>query len=441
MPCPAFGSAMKIRLSTALIVLAAALLAAGPALGQGEPEAPTQSPPAHEASNPPPARPAKHREGPNPCMTPDPGFGFYDKWESISLGQMIAPQKGGIRSDGGFDLVVHFHGHEPVRKEFIKTGGGVVLVGIDLGLGSGPYETAFANPTLFPRILDSVEEHMKKRTGKQNAHVRHLALSSWSAGYGATSQILRQPAGKKVEAVILLDSLHAGYKEGTKGEVRGIQIAQFVDYARLATKKQRFMMLTHSSIIPPGYASTTEVAEHVVGELGGKLKKAKRSDVLGLEMIDRFDKGDFHVRGYEGNDKPDHCAHLGLMADIMKVHIVPRWKTPRGRAATKLGDCVGGPLAWGPCTPLGALPHVERRGRCPLHPQRGCTPLGAPPRLERRGRCPLHPQRGAAPAPRPREKGLGAPSLLAISHPAFVHCTRRCVWPHAPWGPRVHVGV
>jgi transaldolase len=53
----------------------------------------------------------------------------------------------------------------------------------------------------------------------------------------------------------------------------------------------------------------------------------------------------------------------------------------------------------------GAAP-VPRRGLCPLHPQRGL--------------CPLHPQRGAAPAPRPREKGLAAPSLLAISHPGFV---------------------
>jgi hypothetical protein len=53
--------------------------------------------------------------------------------------------------------------------------------------------------------------------------------------------------------------------------------------------------------------------------------------------------------------------------------------------------------------------------------QRGCRGE----RLLASGALPLHPRRGAAPAPRPREKGLGAPSLLAISHPAFVHCTRR----------------
>jgi hypothetical protein len=48
-------------------------------------------------------------------------------------------------------------------------------------------------------------------------------------------------------------------------------------------------------------------------------------------MIERFDKGNFHMRGYTGDDKPDHCAHIGLMADIVRAHIEPRWKTPKGR--------------------------------------------------------------------------------------------------------------
>jgi hypothetical protein len=93
------------------------------------------------------------------------------------------------------------------------------------------------------------------------------------------------------------------------------------------------MILTHSSIIPPGYASTTEVAQYVVGELGGKEKKATKSDVLGLKMFARYNKGNFHSWGYLGNDKPDHCAHIGLMAGIMKNQILPRWKTPPGRLA------------------------------------------------------------------------------------------------------------
>jgi len=276
--------------------------------------------------------PKKRRGGIHPCMTPDPGWGLYDPWSNApSIGQMVAPRKGGITKTGAFDLIVHFHGHEPIRKEFVKTAKGSVLVGIDLGIGSGAYSSGFASPQVFTQLIASVEAAMAKKTGNKNAHVRHLALSSWSAGYGAIEQILRQPAGKRVEAVVLLDSLHTGYVDEHSHALKTQQIDVFVDYAKRAAKKQTFMYMSHSSIIPPGYASTTEVASYVIGELKGKPKKAKRADVLGLDMIRRFDKGDFHVRGYTGDDKPDHCAHIGLMADIIRVHLEPRWKTPRAK--------------------------------------------------------------------------------------------------------------
>jgi hypothetical protein len=313
----------------ARVAAAEATTVEGAAAGAAEatPEAsPADRAPARRTPPKPP-----RRGGINPCMTPDPGFGVYDGWSTApSIGQMIAPHKGGVTKNGGFDLVVHFHGHEPIRKEFVKTAKGAVLVGIDLGIGSGAYQSAFAAPHVFPRLLESVEAEMSRRTGKK-AHVRKLALSSWSAGYGAIEQILRQPIAKKVDSLILLDSLHAGYQDDQSKALKDEQLTPFVDFAKRAAAGKTFMYLSHSSIIPPGYASTTEVADYVVHKLRGKLKKTKRQDLLGLDLIDRFDKGDLHVRGYTGDDKPDHCAHIGLMADVMRVHLTPRWKTPRGK--------------------------------------------------------------------------------------------------------------
>jgi hypothetical protein len=283
-----------------------------------------------------PAKPAKKRRGGiHPCMTPDPGFGAYDTWSrAVSLGQMIAPKSGGVRKDGGFDLVIHFHGHEPIRKEFVKTSTGVVLIGIDMGIGSGAYQSGFASPQTFTKLIASVELEMAKRSGNLKAHVRKLALSSWSAGYGAVDQILRQTGGKNIDAVILLDSLHAGYDNEQAKTLKTVQIEPFIAFAKRAAAGKTFMFMSHSSIIPPGYASTTEVTSYVISQLNGKPVKAKREDVLGLDMIRKFDKGNFHVRGYEGDDKPDHCAHLGLIAGIMKTHILPRWKTPQTKTSS-----------------------------------------------------------------------------------------------------------
>ncbi|MBK8251112.1 MAG: hypothetical protein IPK82_00385 [Polyangiaceae bacterium] len=293
----------------------------------------TKNQPAKSTGSSKPAK--KRRGGIHPCMTPDPGFGNYDSWSrAVSMGQMIAPKSGGVRKDGGFDVVIHFHGHEPIRKEFVKTSNGVVLVGIDLGIGSGAYQNGFASPQTFPKLLASIEAEMAKRSGNAKAHVRKLALSAWSAGYGAIDQILRQTGGKNIDSVILLDSLHAGYENEQQKTLKTVQLDPFVAFAKRAASGKTFMFMSHSSIIPPGYASTTEVASYVVQKLGGKPAKAKREDVLGLDMIRKYDKSNFHVRGYEGDDKPDHCAHLGLIAGIMKTHILPRWKTPQAKVAS-----------------------------------------------------------------------------------------------------------
>jgi LysM repeat protein len=283
--------------------------------------------------------------GVNPCMTPDPGYGIYDEWaRGISMGQLLAPQRGGLTKSGGFDLIVHFHGNYPVRKEFVKSARGIVLVAIDLGVGSGAYYQAFASPQAFENLIASVEKEMTRRNGGKKARVRKLALSSWSAGYGAIAQILRQPLGRKVDALVLLDSLHAGYANASapklSDRLRVTQLDPFVDFAKKAARGQKLMFQSHSSITPPGYGSTREVSSYMVQALGGKMKKAKRSDVLGLQMFERFDRGGYKVRGYRGDDKPDHCAHLGLVKDVVRLHLGKRWRSPRGYAGSKPREAV-----------------------------------------------------------------------------------------------------
>ena len=157
--------------------------------------------------------------------------------------------------------MIHFHGHEPIRKEFVKTAKGIVLVGIDLGIGSGAYQARSPRRARSPTSSRASRPPSPSHAGRKSAHIRKLALSSWSAGYGAIEQILRQPAARSVDAVILLDSLHAGYADEQAHTLKVEQIAPFIAFARSAPRaKQTFMFMSHSSIIPPGYASTTEVA-------------------------------------------------------------------------------------------------------------------------------------------------------------------------------------
>jgi hypothetical protein len=40
------------------------------------------------------------------------------------------------------------------------------------------------------------------------------------------------------------------------------------------------------------------------------------------------------VRGFRGNGKLDHCAHIGLYRDVLRAYIARRWNSPRGRKAS-----------------------------------------------------------------------------------------------------------
>jgi hypothetical protein len=264
--------------------------------------------------------------GDNPCNTLDPGFGSYKPWTKLSgSGQVLLPQRIALTKAGEFDLVVHFHGHDPARKEWVRVMKREIFVAMTLGERSGPYETAFTPADALSNLVTETERLVSEQAGKP-ARARRIALSAWSAGYGAVEAILRTPYGKKrVDSVVLLDGLHCDYAEGG---LNAAQMEPFVAFAKRAAAGERLMVVSHSSIIPPGYASTTETSNYLIDKLGSRPVPAKprRSDPLGLELRSRFDRKDFHVLGFSGNGTLDHCAHLGLFRDILKVHLVPRWK-------------------------------------------------------------------------------------------------------------------
>jgi len=271
--------------------------------------------------------------GYNACYVPENGFGPYTAWRRIGMGQMILPVAGGHTEDGGYDVVIHFHGHDAVRHAFIEVARGAVLVGIDLGDSSGPYEHAFEQPQAFPRLLQRIIKGLVDASGDPRAHIRHFAIASWSAGYGAVKQILTHD-GPSIEAVVLLDSLHSGYEPrrarepGSIHAVAGAAISPVRAYAERAAAGHAILYLSHSQIVPPGYASTTEVADYLIDAVGGVRTPRQGITPLGAELVSGFDRRGMHVRGYIGGDKAAHCAHAELLAEAVRDYLEPAWNTP-----------------------------------------------------------------------------------------------------------------
>jgi hypothetical protein len=262
---------------------------------------------------------AAERGGVHPCAVQEVDTSAFDDWAALTTGRFIAPREGALDASGRFELVLHFHGDDPVRRELVHSEQKLVLYTLTLD-PSQSYRAPFSGSGLFESIVQQIEQSLTKRHGTE-AHVGHIALSAWSAGFTGVSAILAQPAADRVDAMVLIDGLHAP----RQADVLEPDLRPFVEFARRAAAGERFMLVTHSSIDPPNFASTTESAHHLIAALGGRPQAVRRRDALGLELVELFTRGNFHVRGYAGNDKADHCAQLALLRDAFTA-LGRRWR-------------------------------------------------------------------------------------------------------------------
>jgi hypothetical protein len=246
----------------------------------------------------------------------------------VALGRLAVPQRGGHTEDFGFDVLIHFHGAEPVRKALVPIARGLTFVGIDVGQGSGAYDRAVVGGQAWPALLASIEQALRAHAKTERAHIRHLGVSGWSAGYGAVVRLLAENASR-IEAVLLLDGLHASWaRERASGAVRGDSIQPIVPFARRALKNEALFVLTHSEIEPEAYPSVQRTADWLLAELGVRREAVANAASTPFALKSQFQSGGFQVLGYSGRDRQAHCRQVSLIGDMVSRILEPRWNTP-----------------------------------------------------------------------------------------------------------------
>jgi hypothetical protein len=255
------------------------------------------------------------------CNFPDHGFGTYTGWRSLPLGRLLVPSAGVTRDDGSFDLLLHFHGAEPVRKELALEGLGLVVYALDAGAGSSQYEKPFAYDEALPSLLRAIEREVSLATGREGARATHVAVSSWSAGSGSVSQIVARHH-ELVSAVILLDSLYGGYTAGQRALVPG-QLSAFAALAKSAAEGGDPFFLTYSAIPTEGYASSSEVASFLLNEIGRRATAVEPPPREPRDLRAFLEEGKLVVRGYGGDDKDAHCEHLRFLVPALRNVVLP----------------------------------------------------------------------------------------------------------------------
>lgn len=250
------------------------------------------------------------------CSFADAGLGDYVSARS-ALGAEVLVRKAAVAPDGSYDLLIHFHGALPVRRILAPLAKPLVVVSLDRGTTSGDYRGLFADRRAFEEFLSAVDKTVTDETGVK-ARVQRMAVSSFSAGYEAVRQVLTfAPDHPALTGVILLDSLYGSYRPGTR-TVAEEGLAPFEAAARRALDQPRFaFLLTHSDVGTDGYATTGEVASTLLSNLVVRADRVTTDQSRGLVRV-AHERG-FVVRGYKGNDKGAHCAHLALLPELIDV--------------------------------------------------------------------------------------------------------------------------
>lgn len=259
----------------------------------------------------------------------------YDAWRGTSFGTYLAPKAGFADDDCGVDLIFHFHAAQMAEKDWRAAGVNAVIVSATFGMGTGAYADAFSDPMRFERMMNEVLADLSRRAAKP-LHARRVSLFAWSAGFAAVSRILSVPKFyNAVDTVVLLDGLHSNYidpkiKKSSQGavhvDVRGL--SNFIKFAEDAKRGTKAMVLTHSSILTPDYANSTEANQALLGQVGVPIVSTNPPLPIYGEMkeIERADSGNLHMRGFLGTTAHDHINHLHLIDDMIREFCEPRWR-------------------------------------------------------------------------------------------------------------------
>ena len=315
-PLRAVGSLSLVLVCGAVVLFASARvgpLASTPPVASAS--AATSAPPPEVMPSATSSAPAISGDAEATCNIPDRGAGVWPSdFTKLPLGRMLVPNPAPVDD---YDILLHLHGGEAARKVAAPLERrDLVMVAVDAGVGSQAYAEALAGIDALPTILSAVDAALKP------ARLRQLVVSSWSAGYGGVRTLLTHNP-TSIGALVMLDSIHTSYQpDGESLVTDGLDV--FRAYAKRAVAGEAKMIVTHSEIRPPGYASTSEVASWLLTELGGRREYAGLDDAHGVAFKTRYDDGGFSVRGFTGRGKPAHCAHVMMLRDILRDDVFAR---------------------------------------------------------------------------------------------------------------------
>jgi hypothetical protein len=175
----------------------------------------------------------------------------------------------------------------------------------------------FEIPNLFTKPVQ-VFVPQKSVKSKSFDLLIHFHGAGYVTGYAAIRRILSSESNyAKVDAVLLLDGIHASYIPDRKvlaegGRIDSTGLFPFIKLASdAASKKSRKrFLISHSEIFPGTFVSTTEATDYLLSTISVERKPVLKWGPLGMQQLTSARKNRLEIMGFAGNTARDHVDHV-----------------------------------------------------------------------------------------------------------------------------------
>lgn len=217
------------------------------------------------------------------------------------------------------DVLVHFHGDPQTYWNNAKYADlNAILVTVNYSGLSSAYTTPFSNQALFQQVVDEALAKVRQQADiPDTLQWDKLAVSSFSAGYGAVREILKSATYRNdIDALLAADSLYA--TTAGDGTPLDSQMVDYKTFANLAKNGSKTFLYSHSQVPTFTYETTGECGDELMQYLGISATPYNVNGLGTLNFYRRAQSGNFQLWGALGIDGDSHLEHLRYIGEFLK---------------------------------------------------------------------------------------------------------------------------
>ena len=234
------------------------------------------------------------------------------------------------RPQDATDILVHFHGDpQTVWNNAAYAKLDAVVVTVNLGAVSSAYQNPYAaDPNLFGTLLSEARTTLRNQPDfADNLNFDKLGVSSFSAGYGAVREVLKNSTYfNDIDGMVLADTVYASFTSVSDHTPLDSQMTGFRDFAAAAKNGAKTLTLSHSQVLTYTYCNTAETADDLMAWTGVTPSAYNVTGLGNLQFYRHAQSGEFEMFGALGDDAAAHSKHLqniGQFFDDLPLAVVP----------------------------------------------------------------------------------------------------------------------